>query len=121
MSSVQNSLANSRHRELAAQPDKGCKTPVEAAGRPLKIGDVVVVFTLGFSGPFVEGTGIIESFCLGRDHYRIKFADDPTSRTRFIHPDWQSDPKRALELLRRFWRSSTSLPSFDDFFPDDID
>ena len=86
---------------------------------PIKIGETVAIFALGPSGPFIEGDGTVSCHSTTADHYWVRFAGEPMARLRFVHPDWQASPDRALALLYAFWGSSRSrAPIIEDFFPD---
>jgi len=83
-------------------------------------GEIVVIFGITSSGPYLEGRAAIESACLQPHHYRVLFAGEKTSRVRFVHPDWQTDPERCLRLLRVFWQASTAPSVIEEFFPADL-
>lgn len=86
----------------------------------LGIGNIVTVFAVGPAGPYIEGRAVTKSECAQPHVYRVCFLGETTTRTRFIHPDWQAEPERGLALLLQLWRTNTSPPSFEDFFPDDL-
>lgn len=106
-----------RCSEDGNEPRKAC---IDQPPRCLRIGDAVTVFTLGHSGPSIEGIGTIESYDAAPHRYHIIFAGERIAKLRFINPDWQADPERSLLLLVEFWRSQRSdNPTIEDFFPED--
>ena len=95
------------------------RSTLKARKNSVAVGETVVVFAIGPSGPSMEGTGTIESLCRDENLYWIKFSGDPVCRLRFVNPDWQACPERSLTLLREFWRSrQRDDPVIEDFFPD---
>jgi hypothetical protein len=93
---------------------------VDSRAEPdIEPGDTVTVFALSPAGPFIEGRAVVEAICAERHLCRVRFLGEKVAQTRFIHPDWQDEPQRSLVFLRQFWQAGASLPSFDEFFPDD--
>jgi hypothetical protein len=87
--------------------------------RPIKAGDTVAVLSLGASGlPYFEGRATVVEQCREPHLFRVQFTGERVLRTRFVAPNWQSDPESSLAILVAFWRTS-QLPEFEDFFPDD--
>jgi len=97
-------------------------SPTNKRAQKICSGKVVTVIMLGRQGPFVEGRGIIVNACNGRLHYyRVRFIGERVTKIRFVHPEWQTDPKTSFELLLEFWRTSARTPDISDFFPNDHD
>jgi hypothetical protein len=68
------------------------------------------------AGPCIEGHAVIKGPAPGRHRYRVQFAGDPIPRERVIHPDYQRNAERFVEILRDLWRAYDA-PDIDDFFP----
>jgi hypothetical protein len=84
---------------------------------PIAIGKTVAVLRLSPGmPPYMEGLAIIKSPGRGRDLYHVQFAGDPAPRERVIHPDYQRNAERFVEILRDLWRAYDA-PDIDDFFP----
>jgi hypothetical protein len=106
-----------------------CQAPTQKApdislredSHPLHVGDVVAVLALDQAGhPVLEGQATIIAGCPPPHIYRVRFQDEKRSCVRFVDPNWQAQPDRALALLRDFWRSNSAVnPQVDDFFPPD--
>lgn len=88
-----------------------------AASR-LQKGTVVSVYRVDLrTGPFIEGRGVIEGACRRPHYFYVRFDGEKICRVRFVHPDWQQNPERCLELLQAFWAASLAPPVIDEFFP----
>jgi hypothetical protein len=119
MPSVPKSSHHPPHRPTDVQTDATDRTSQGTMRHALEIGDAVTVFAYDDFGPFIEGVGTVDSCAAATDHYWVRFDHDPNARLRFVQPEWQSCPDRALVLLRAFWRSCRSNQStIEDFFPD---
>lgn len=88
---------------------------------PLNAGDTVVVFALDRLGRvWLEGRATIIACCPQPHTYRVCFQGEKRSTVRFVNPDWQAEPDRALALLTAFFRTNrTTNPSVSDFFPEE--
>ncbi len=97
----------------------GCDAPGQAVnGTASSLGARVAVFRL-LPAPAIEGWASIVGPALGEHCFLVRFAGDPIVHKRFIHPDWQTDPERALRLLQQFWRAEMR-PAVADFYPEDF-
>lgn len=86
--------------------------------RPIRAGETVTVIRLPHGGaPFVEGRAVVKGAAAERHHYRVQFDGDPAVRQRVVHPDYQNDPERLLQILLDLWRASDA-PDHSEFFPD---
>jgi hypothetical protein len=69
------------------------------------------------AAPFVEGRAVVKSAAAERHRYRVQFDGDPAVRQRVVHPDYQNDPERLLQILLDLWRASNA-PDHSEFFRD---
>ena len=91
----------------------------EHSSHPLKAGDVVAVIIVDRSGrPFIEGAAQIITRCATAHRYRVRFRGERALRSRFVSPEWQKNPARALALMVEFWRESKVAPAHEEFFPE---
>jgi hypothetical protein len=85
---------------------------------PIRAGETVTVIRLPQSAaPFVEGRAVVKGAAAERHRYRVQFHGDPAVRQRVVHPDYQGDPERLLQILLDLWRASNA-PDHSEFFPD---
>jgi hypothetical protein len=86
--------------------------------RPIRAGETVTVIRLPHgAAPFVEGRAVVKGAAAERHRYRVQFDGDPAVRLRVVHPDYQNDPERLLQVLLDLWRASDA-PDHSEFFPD---
>jgi hypothetical protein len=89
------------------------------SSHPLAIGETIPVLSLAAAMlPRIEGRAVIRGAASGPHWYYVQFIGDPIVRERVVHPGYQRDPQRFLQILLDLWRASGSS-SFDEFFPDD--
>ncbi len=95
------------------------RPPRNAADRyPIRAGETVTVIRLPRCGaPFVEGRAVVKGATAEPHRYRVQFHGDPAVRQRVVHPDYQNDPERLLQILLDLWRASCA-PDHSEFFPD---
>jgi hypothetical protein len=86
---------------------------------PIPVHERVAILRVPESGaPFIEGRAVVREVARGPHCYLVQFTGDPLLKQRIVHPDYQADPERMLEILRDLWRAS-STPEVSDFFPED--
>lgn len=102
-----------------AKTELQLRKKASAVFRSMRIGEIVTVIGIsGATGPRIEGRAVIKGLALGPHRYPVQFVGDPVLRQRIVHPDYQRDPQRFLEILRDLWRASSS-PLHGEFFPDE--
>jgi hypothetical protein len=106
-----------RSRARSRSAAKSARAAAFDASPELRKGDVVTVFGIGSSGPYIEGRAVVRGAGRRLQFFRVVFASERVIRTRFVHPDWQEDPERSLRLLIAFWEASVAPPEIDEFFP----
>ncbi len=95
--------------------------PWRPAIHPSASSSLGVVTIFGFSpdrGFYIEGRAVVLGRGHGPNHFKVRFLGERLTRDRYVHPDWQAHPTRALKLLQDFWSAQKS-PDPDDFFPPD--
>jgi hypothetical protein len=101
-----------RLNRLNAMPEE----PV-ASSHPIPAGELVTVIRVQpASAISIEGRAVIKGPARTPNSYHVQFLGDPVVRERIVHPDYQSDPERFLQILRDLWRANDA-PDIDDFFP----
>src|SRR5262249_29002883 len=93
-------------------------TGATSDSHPIPVGTRATVLRMSPAGASVEGRGVVKEIARGRHRYLVQFSGDPVLRERIIHPDYQADPERLLEILVDLWRAS-STPAVADFFPEE--
>jgi hypothetical protein len=90
-----------------------------ASSHPIPAGEVVTVIRVRpASAISIEGRAIIKGPARTPNSYHVQFLGDPVVRERIVHPDYQSDPERFLQILHSLWLASHA-PEVSDFFPED--
>jgi hypothetical protein len=88
-----------------------------ASSHPIAAEEVVTVIRVQpASATCIEGRAVIKGPASTPNSYRVQFLGDPVVRERIVHPDYQSDPERFLQILRDLW-GANDAPDIDDFFP----
>ena len=91
---------------------------VPDGSHPIATGATVSIFRIfRRRAPLVEGRAVIKDVAHGRHRYRVQFIGDLLLKERIVHPDYQHDPERMVEIMRDLWRASAT-EAFDDFFPE---
>lgn len=85
---------------------------------PIPVGTRVTVLRMSRAVAAIEGRAVVKGIARGRNFYRVQFSGDPAVRQRIVHPEYQNNPDRMLEILRDLWRAS-STPEVPDFFPEE--
>jgi hypothetical protein len=93
-------------------------TGATSDSHPIPVGTQVTVLRMSQAGASIEGRAVVKDIARGRNFYRVQFCCDPAVRQRIVHPEYQNNPDRMLEILRDLWRTS-STPAVADFFPPD--
>jgi hypothetical protein len=95
------------------------KRMTSRASHQIPIGETVAVLGMRASGaPFIEGRAVVKEIARGPHRYLVQFADDPVPRQRVVHPEYQRDPERMVEIMLDLWGASTT-PAVPDFFPEE--
>ena len=111
--------SNGTKNRLKAQSVSKCGSVSRDPSHRLTIGETVAVVRLPTTmPPSIEGRAIIRDFAQASHCYWLEFIGDPCLRERMVHPDFQHDPERALQVLRCLWRAEAAAPDIDEFFPD---
>jgi hypothetical protein len=69
------------------------------------------------AGASIEGRAVVREIARGPHRYLVQFSGDPLPRQRIVHPEYQRDPERMLEIMLDLWRAS-STSEVADFFPE---
>jgi hypothetical protein len=68
--------------------------------------------------PRIEGWAVLLKH-LGKARFQIRFLNETLVKERVIHPEYQRDPERMLEILLDLWRASRT-EDVNEFFPEEI-
>jgi hypothetical protein len=85
----------------------------------LRIGATVAIFRFGMmAAPCIEGRAVVLKH-IAEARFQVRFLNETLVKERVIHPEYQRDAERMLEILLDIWRASNT-PSVTEFFPEDI-
>jgi hypothetical protein len=84
----------------------------------LLIGATVAIFRFGvMAPPCIEGRAVLLKH-IAKARFQVRFLDEYRVKERVVHPDYQRDPERMLEILRDLWRASRT-ETVSEFFPEE--
>ncbi len=97
---------------------RGRVSVVRDPSHPFLIGETVTVLRLPrTAAPLIEGRAVVQDVADDPHCYHVRFSGDPAPRLRTVHPEYQRDPERMLEILLDLWRTSESCRGTEGTIP----
>jgi hypothetical protein len=93
-------------------------TGTTSGSHPIPVGAQVTVLRMSTAGASIEGRAVVKEIARGPHRYLVQFSGDPLVRQRIVHPEYQRDPERMLEIMLDLW-SASSTPEVAEFFPEE--